>query len=592
MLTEEERLRTLSRSSAQITFRDDSRLRLNANSQAVIRRMRTDPLSRTEEAKVSLVEGDFYALLAGKSDRKKFEVQVPEVTTDVESRNFWVRRDDSGSKFTNFDDGVLRVAANGSAVDLGRNEGTLVRNGRQPTEKVGILGAVELLAPGRRQPDLRRRGGPALGAGRGRRGLLARARPRPGLRADGDQPLGAQGHHASPPARSTIGSYYWRIAALDKFGLPGSARRGLAVPRPRRPDAAVPHHPAARGGRADPDRPDRDRGRDREGRPAAAGRRRPARSTGRAGSRRGRPDPGAVELVLEATDAAGNRTERRRSFQYVPDEQAALRFDEGIPRLAPRHFVTGRDVISLTGTTDPGAQLLLRRRRPAAARVDLRRRGRPVHAERAAARGRQRVRRRRGPALGLHQPRRLPRHRRTATRRRSGWTLPPPTATVGRVAGAARPGAGCRQPLGQRPAGAADRRRVRRDGHPGRRATTRSSWSRPTWSATPGSSGSRSHLDQTAPELVGFDVSPAQLRAGEPLEVEVEARDLSGLRKAAPFRVSVGGPGLRGLSRAQRQHGTYRKTMLLPPEAVGRVALRDVEIEDYAGNKARFAFDR
>ena len=142
MLTEEERLRTLSRSSAQITFRDDSRLRLNANSQAVIRRMRTDPLSRTEEAKVSLVEGDFYALLAGKTDRKKFEVQVPEVTTDVESRNFWVRRDDSGSKFTNFDEGVLRVAANGSAVDLGRNEGTLVRNGRQPTEKVGILPAV------------------------------------------------------------------------------------------------------------------------------------------------------------------------------------------------------------------------------------------------------------------------------------------------------------------------------------------------------------------------------------------------------------------------------------------------------------------
>ena len=47
------------------------------------------------------------------------------------------------------------------------------------------------------------------------------------------------------------------------------------------------------------------------------------------------------------------------SFQYVPDEQAVLRFDDGIPQLAPRHFVTGRDVISLTGTTDPGAQLLL-----------------------------------------------------------------------------------------------------------------------------------------------------------------------------------------------------------------------------------------
>ena len=141
-LIEEEKLRTLSRSSAQITFRDDSRLRLNANSQAVIRRMRTDPLSRTEEAKVSLVEGDFYALLSGKSDRKKFELEVPEVETEVDSRNFWVRSDESGSKFTNYDDGALRVAANGSEVTLGRNEGdagpqraAADRQGRHPRRR-------------------------------------------------------------------------------------------------------------------------------------------------------------------------------------------------------------------------------------------------------------------------------------------------------------------------------------------------------------------------------------------------------------------------------------------------------------------------
>ena len=139
-LIEEEKLRTLSRSSAQITFRDDSRLRLNANSQAVIRRMRTDPLSRTEEAKVSLVEGDFYALLSGKSERKKFDLEVPEVETDVDSRNFWVRSDPSGSKFTNYDEGALRVSANGAEVTLGRNEGTLVRSGRRrPTRSASSV---------------------------------------------------------------------------------------------------------------------------------------------------------------------------------------------------------------------------------------------------------------------------------------------------------------------------------------------------------------------------------------------------------------------------------------------------------------------
>ena len=88
ILIEQEKVRTLSRSTAQITFRDESRLRLNANSQALIQRMRLDPLSREEEAKVSLVEGDFYALLAGKSQRKNFELEVPEVETQIEFDQF------------------------------------------------------------------------------------------------------------------------------------------------------------------------------------------------------------------------------------------------------------------------------------------------------------------------------------------------------------------------------------------------------------------------------------------------------------------------------------------------------------------------
>ena len=67
ILIEEEKIRTLSDSTAQITFRDASRLRLSANSNAVIQRMRYDPLKRTEEAKVTLIEGDFYALLTEKT---------------------------------------------------------------------------------------------------------------------------------------------------------------------------------------------------------------------------------------------------------------------------------------------------------------------------------------------------------------------------------------------------------------------------------------------------------------------------------------------------------------------------------------------
>ena len=589
VLTEEERLRTLSRSSAQITFRDDSRLRLNANSQAVIRRMRTDPLSRTEEAKVSLVEGDFYALLAGKTDRKKFEVQVPEVTTDVESRNFWVRRDDSGSKFTNFDEGVLRVAANGSAVDLGRNEGTLVRNGRQPTEKVGILGAVGLQAPAddsqtfAAEADLR--WAPVADAVgywlelAHDQGFERMAISRWGLKDT---------TFATGPLE--IGSYYWRIAALDRFGLPGA--RGEVWRFHVRVDQMPPFLTIQRPAEGELIRtgPIGIEGEAEKGaRLRLDGVDLPLDAEGRFRAEVD-PRPGVVELVLEATDPAGNRTERRRSFQYVPDEQAALRFDEGIPRLAPGHFVTGGDVISLTGTTDPGAQLLL-----AVAGQQLR------ESTYADANGR----------FTLNVP--LPAAdnefvvdvvQRSGFTSRDGFRASQDRDPPEIVLESAPPAATSVEWLGLRGRvpGAAS---LAVNGRPARligdefdeTVTLLAGNNAIELAATDLVGNTRVErfavdLDQTAPELVGFDVRPAQLRAGEPLDIEVEARDLSGLRKAAPFRVSVGGQEFADFLELNGSTGTYRKTMLLPPGAVGRVALRDVEIEDYAGNKARFTFDR
>ena len=68
--------------------------------------------------------------------------------------------------------------------------------------------------------------------------------------------------------------------------------------------------------------------------------------------------------------------------------------------------------------------------------------------------------------------------------------------------------------------------------------------------------------------------------------------DPSGLRKAAPFKVRVAGIDYGEFLELGGDGGTYRATLLLPRDAVGPVTLREVEIEDYAGNRARFAFDR
>ena len=87
-------------------------------------------------------------------------------------------------------------------------------------------------------------------------------------------------------------------------------------------------------------------------------------------------------------------------------------------------------------------------------------------------------------------------------------------------------------------------------------------------------------------------MTPKQARAGEPIQVEVRARDSSGLRQVALFKVRVADVDYGEFLQLGGDAGTYRAALQLPPDAVGPVMLREVEIEDYAGNRARFVFDR
>jgi Glucodextranase, domain B len=99
-------------------------------------------------------------------------------------------------------------------------------------------------------------------------------------------------------------------------------------------------------------------------------------------------------------------------------------------------------------------------------------------------------------------------------------------------------------------------------------------------------------LDQDPPELVGFEVTPRELKAGDPLQIVLTARDASGLRKVAPFRVRVGNSEYADFLELGGTGDTYRKTVQLPRGMAGRVALLEVELEDYAGNKARLTPER
>lgn len=145
VLVEFERMRTLSNSTTQITFRDLSRLRLNANSNATIQRMRSDPLTGGEVTKVSLAEGDFYALLNQLSDNTSFEIDVPGVKTTTDSTDFWIKNDRQGASFVNYDQSELEIQQGAEKLLVGEGEGVVLTG--QGARRADVLGGVTLKLP-------------------------------------------------------------------------------------------------------------------------------------------------------------------------------------------------------------------------------------------------------------------------------------------------------------------------------------------------------------------------------------------------------------------------------------------------------------
>ena len=62
------------------------------------------------------------------------------------------------------------------------------------------------------------------------------------------------------------------------------------------------------------------------------------------------------------------------------------------------------------------------------------------------------------------------------------------------------------------------------------------------------------------------------------------------MKQAAPFTLQVGDRLLSDFLRFNRNSQSYRTTIVLPKDASGRIALKDVELEDYAGNRKRYTF--
>jgi hypothetical protein len=85
-------------------------------------------------------------------------------------------------------------------------------------------------------------------------------------------------------------------------------------------------------------------------------------------------------------------------------------------------------------------------------------------------------------------------------------------------------------------------------------------------------------------------LSPDQASGGDAVTVEVVASDDSGMKQAAGFSLQVGDRSLADFLRFNPASQSYRTTIVLPKGMNGPVELRDLELEDYAGNKKRYTF--
>ena len=582
VLVEFERLRTLSASTAQVTFRDLSRLRLNPNSNAIIQRMRSDPLTGGEVTKVSLVNGDFYALLNQLGDRTDFEVAVPGLETATQSADFWIGTTPRARASPTTTPPRSRSPAGPRGSRSARTRAPWCRTAARPSAP-GCWRAPSspLRSTGREifDPDVTLAWQPAEGA----EGYWLE------MAADAEfNVMQASEWGVRDTSRRFDGlgpgDHYWRVSSLDRLGLPGV--RSLSW-RFRIVDDATP--PFVTLDRAEG-------GRDRHHRRGGGGRRGRAR-------RRVTVNDAEVPVAdnggfaLTVTPAEGENTlarRRRRPGRQPHRADPRLHLPPGRRRQRSPSTRACR-ATPRAGSSAPRAEL-------AVAGVSNASRGSGSGWWRRTGRWRCRPSSTRAAASTSPFP--PPRPGRPTGSRSSAPTRRSPAPS--------RCGAPGRDPAGDRPRPAAqgDRQRLARRRPARRRArstvTVNGSPARldagrfaATANLVPGTNG----IEIVATDAVGnvavkrvetmYDVDPPEIVAAAasrpggaagPIEVLVEARDASGLRQAAPYILRVGGAERRGFLRCDGATGLCRET--LPPEP-GALALVEVTVEDYAGNAAK-----
>lgn len=300
ILVEGEKVRTLSESYAEIQFKDDKRVRLNENSQIVISKMEAQVLKSNEETSVSLMKGDAYMLLDGKASNSK-KKQRPSVTYGKQ-----------------LPPPALISPGIGKTVIFGSGENYIDLQWEEVASAIGYW--LEIAAD------------------RGFKRMLFNQK---NLK------------QRTWKKQLKDGVYYWRVAALDQNGFPGtnSKIRYFKIASDTEPPYLVIHfprvnailekNPAKVRGETEPDAILTFEGRTIE------------ISEDGTYAFDISMTKGGNEILLESTDSTGNKTKLSRSFIFDPKVDVAIHYDPKLLRIAPKHFITSHSAFTLKGRTEP-----------------------------------------------------------------------------------------------------------------------------------------------------------------------------------------------------------------------------------------------
>jgi len=357
-LIESEMVRTLSSSLAEITFHDESRIRLNENSQAVIQRMRVDLLDKKKESSVSLVTGNAFALLASNQKKKTFDFVIPGMATKVNSKNFWVQKDERVTKVANYE-GEIELSAQGATVVVGENQGSIVEANKKPTLPTSLLPSPALSSPKNNATLFDTRLTFKWEAVAGARNYwleISRDKSFTNVVVN----TGAIKSNDFAAALPGKGSYYWRVAAIDANDFPSRfSERGffdtasdttapfLQLTAPE--DLAIVRESSVRV--------------------AGAIEKEAALFLNGVGveitdgkfQTEHRLRDGANEITLEARDAAGNISRIRRTVTYVADSRVGISYSLGLKSIRPKHFVVQNSEFTLSSRSTPRSLVTLQR---------------------------------------------------------------------------------------------------------------------------------------------------------------------------------------------------------------------------------------